>query len=49
MSPCRDCLKIYDDSPCSELGHCIWEGSNMKPRADEGGENLAAVPKIIVS
>ena len=49
MNPCREGLKVIRDSPCSELGHCIWEGSNMKPKTDEGDENLTAVPKNIVS
>ena len=32
MNPCRDCLKAFGDSLCSELGHCVFEGTDEKPQ-----------------
>ncbi|MCW4048574.1 MAG: hypothetical protein NWE89_02450 [Candidatus Bathyarchaeota archaeon] len=46
MNPCRDCLKIYGDSLCSELGHCVFEGTNEKPQAPKEEEEIAAPVKF---
>lgn len=35
MNPCRLCIKKYDESPCEELGHCIFENSGELPEVTE--------------
>jgi len=31
MNPCKDCIKQYGDPLCTNLGHCVFEGTNEKP------------------
>lgn len=31
MNPCKICVKVYEESPCSVLKHCAFEGTNISP------------------
>jgi len=31
MNPCRACIKVYSPSPCTALGHCVFEGTAEEP------------------
>jgi hypothetical protein len=31
LNPCRLCIKKFEESPCEDLGHCVFEDSGEWP------------------
>jgi len=44
MNPCRACVKVYTETPCNSLGHCIFEGTDEKPVIQKQGPDY--IPKL---
>lgn len=31
VNPCKTCLEVYEKFLCEKIGHCVFEGTNIKP------------------